>query len=158
MRPAMGRRYSEQQKADALAALQANGMNVSATAAQLGIPRPTLDLWAMTLRSGGELAVSQRLAPLDKQHGAKRDLLGALDSARWLFLEHATQPEVIAKESAYYAVQSFDKLNNAHQLLSGGATSRTELSLASFLGSLTAPAVIDQVGGGEKTNPEGGDG
>lgn len=158
------RRYTEQERADGLAALAAHGGNVNAAAKALGIPRPTLNLWAGTVRRGGETAVAERLAPIEKQHGAKRDLLGALDAGRWLFLEHATRPEIIAKESAYYAVQSFDKLNNAHQLLSGGATSRTELSLASFLGTLTQePAqVIDaQIitplpagkGGGGKTNP-----
>ena len=156
------RSYSDRERADALVALQANGGNAELTSREIGIPVPTLRLWAGAGRSRlgllPEVQRMERLAPLSVHSDAKRDLLGALDSARWLFLEHATRPEIIAKESAYYAVQSFDKLNNAHQLLSGGATSRTELSLASFLGTLAAPAVVESLPGGSLTNPALGDG
>lgn len=39
------RDYPQDQKAEALAAWEANGFNVLATAKQLGIPRQTLDYW-----------------------------------------------------------------------------------------------------------------
>lgn len=39
------RRYSDEERAEALAAVDANGGNVQATADQLGIPGPTVDYW-----------------------------------------------------------------------------------------------------------------
>jgi len=39
-------RYSDEERADALLALEANGGNLSRTARQMGIPRATLRLWA----------------------------------------------------------------------------------------------------------------
>ena len=45
-----GRRsYSDEQKAEALAGLDANAGNVARTARQLGLPRKTLDQWAKGL-------------------------------------------------------------------------------------------------------------
>lgn len=41
----MGSRYTDEQVAQALAALELNGGNVKATARELNIPRATLQLW-----------------------------------------------------------------------------------------------------------------
>ena len=50
-KPTIRRRiYTDQEQADALAALQANGGNVNRTAAALGIPEPTLRMWASGTR------------------------------------------------------------------------------------------------------------
>ncbi len=40
------RRYSDQEKAEALAALDANGGNLLKTSEQIGIPRQTIQEWA----------------------------------------------------------------------------------------------------------------
>lgn len=148
-------RYTERERADALTALYANGGNVTGTARQLGIPRATLDLWAGgTGQRTAALPVEvreERLAPLAVREASKRDYLKELEGARWLYLDRLKQPDAVEKTSGYYAAVTTKILTEQHQLLSGGATSRTELSLASFLGSVVEAL---PAGGGEKSNPE----
>lgn len=50
------RSYSDRQKAEALAALDANGGIVNRTANQLGIPRKTLEQWAKDIGTGEDVA------------------------------------------------------------------------------------------------------
>lgn len=67
------RQYSDSQKAEALAAVDANGGNVAATAAALGIPQKTLDCWSrlrgvhpevVQMRSGKREDLADRLEDL----------------------------------------------------------------------------------------------
>jgi transposase-like protein len=66
------RSYSDEQKAEALAGLDANAGNVARTARQLSLPRKTLDQWAKgrvhpdvaNLRQGKKEALADRLEAL----------------------------------------------------------------------------------------------
>lgn len=142
--------YTDRERADALAALEANGGNVWATAKNLGIPHATLNQWSGGSATRAAVAVIQRPEVAQVNQESKRDLLKALEHARWLYLDRLTDPDAVAKTSGYYAAVTTKILTEQHQLLSGGATSRAELSLASFLGSVTTEALP---AGGEKTNP-----
>ncbi len=152
-RKPLRKHYSDQDRANALAALKAHDGHIGRTAEATGIPPATLYLWAGVGHSRvRDLPVEvreQRLAPLEVREQAKRDLIGTLDQARWLYLDRLMEPDAVAKTSGYYAAVTTKILTEQHQLLSGGATARTELSLASFLGSTPL-----SIGGGVETNPE----
>ena len=72
--------YTDQQKAEALAALIENGGNVKATARELGIPRPTLITWREKSRQPDVLntippdMAAERIALWDRvqEAGARR--------------------------------------------------------------------------------------
>lgn len=66
------RRYSDQDKATALASLAANGGNVNQTARDLGLPEPTLRSWARGRGVGVEI--------VDLQAHKKVDLADRLES------------------------------------------------------------------------------
>jgi transposase-like protein len=76
------RQYSDSQKAEALAAVDANGGNVSATAAALGIPQKTLDCWFRKRGVNPEVA-QMRL-------GKKEDLADRLEDLAHKLLDSAT--------------------------------------------------------------------
>jgi hypothetical protein len=115
------RHYTEQQRADTLAVFDSS-LSVRGTARKMGIPTTTVRDW---------LADRNKAAPPEKQEAAKRDLLLALDEARWLYLDRLTEPNAVKTTSGYYAAITFKTLNEAHQLLRGGPTAR--FSLADFL-------------------------
>ncbi len=138
--------YSEQEKADALAAVDSNGGNLWVTARKLTIPYVTLKQWYQAGVEGRD-----RMQPVTTAQvltDAKRDHIQALKAARWLYLDRLSEPEAVAKTSGYYAAVTWKVLNEGIALAEGGATSRVELSLASFLTQASLPW-----GGGEG-NPE----
>jgi len=124
----MRRHYSDKDRADALAVLEANGGNVSGAAKTIGVPEATLRLWA---------ADNQRAAPADVREESKKDLLLLLDQGRFAYAKRLLEPQAIATTSGYYAAMTLKALNEAHQLLSGGPTARIEGNLADFLRSHT---------------------
>jgi transposase-like protein len=77
---AMRRHYTDEQRAEALAALAANGGNIKLTAAQLGIPRMTLADWA----NG---ACCEAVTEL--RHQKKQDLADALEALAYKLVEAA---------------------------------------------------------------------
>jgi transposase-like protein len=83
-------RYNDEFRAEALAALAANGGNLKRTARQLGLPRKTLEGWA----SGRTL-----LPPADLRHQKKGRLAEALESVARELLVEASRPEKIAAAS-----------------------------------------------------------
>ena len=80
-------RYSDDFRAEALAALAANGGNVKRTARQLGLPRKTLDGWA-TGRTPPP--------PAHLRHQKSERLAQALESVVRQLLEEASRPEATA--------------------------------------------------------------
>lgn len=119
--PKKYRVYTQEQKADALAAYASTG-NAKGTAKKMGVPGSTMRDW---------IADPEKAAPAAKREAAKRDLLKELDTARWAYLDRLSDPAVVNQERGYYAAQTFKTLNEAHQLLSGGPTAR--FSLADYL-------------------------
>lgn len=105
--------------------------NVEQLSGSTGIPLRTLARWK-------SLAKAADLRPTAAQR-AKSTILKRLDLARSRYLEHLMAPETVAKESGYYATMAFHKLNDAHQLLAGGPTSRIEGTLTDFLRATTNP-------------------
>jgi transposase-like protein len=73
------RQYSDSLKAESLAALDANGGNVRATAATLGIPHKTLDDWA------NERGVNEEVAEL--RTGKREDLADRLEALAHTLLD-----------------------------------------------------------------------
>jgi transposase-like protein len=125
------RHYTEQQKADALATYDST-LNVNGTAKKHGLPENTFRRW---------LKKRDIMVPIEKQEAAKRDLLGELDKARWLYLDRLTEDQAVKTTSGYYAAITFKTLNEAHQLLSGGPTAR--FSLADYLRGVGRTDSID---------------
>src|SRR5690554_3963581 len=72
------RRYTDADRETALAALAANGGNVSRTAEQLGIPRKTLQNWA----SG-----THHPEAAENGHRKKGELAAALEEIAWKLAE-----------------------------------------------------------------------
>lgn len=142
--------YSERDKADALEVVRTSGESLYAVSKKLGIPYMTLSEWASADR--GDKPEMQPLASTQVRDESKRDHLAALKRARWLYLDRLSEDEAVAKTSGYYAAVTWKVLNEGIALAEGGATSRVELSLASFLTQASLP------GGGDQTNPERGEG
>lgn len=71
------RRYSDEERANAVAALAANAGNVSRTAAQLGIPAKTLENWAKG---------SAHPEAADNGEQKKAGMAAALDEIAWKLL------------------------------------------------------------------------
>lgn len=129
-----------------MAVLEAQGGNLWVTAKQTGISYQLLSQWNKA--AVGESLGKREMQPIATQqvlNDAKRDYQEHLVKARWAYMDRMLDPEAIATTSGYYAAMTTKILTDQHQLLSGGATSRTELSLASFLGTLTSdsPQAID---------------
>jgi hypothetical protein len=123
----VGKRFTPAQRADAMAITQATGGPIAA-ARTLGANPSSVNTW---------MKDPEKAAPLEVREAAKRDLLQALDNARWKYLTRLTEDAVVNKESGYYASQSFKILNEQHQLLSGGPTAR--FSLADYLKTAMQP-------------------
>lgn len=79
-RPKKPRRYSDDERATALAALAANGGNLARTAKQLGIPGTTLKQWAKGQRHPEAAQMSDQ---------KKGDLADALEGVAWKLAEAA---------------------------------------------------------------------
>ena len=72
------RRYSDEERAQALTALRANGGNAGKTARQLGIPPTTLCQWKRGERHPEAAQLS---------NGKTRDMAAALEAVAWQILE-----------------------------------------------------------------------
>ena len=101
------RRYSESDKARALAALDANGGNVKRTAGQVGVPASTLTEWAAG-RVHPDVTTSR-----DEK---KKDLAAELERLALALVDHCGKAETIAGASLIQAATSLgiavDKLQN----------------------------------------------
>ncbi len=107
--------YSDQQKAEALAVLDANNGNVKGTADELGIPHTTLEYWS----NGG--GIYEAVTNLRRE---KRDnLAGAMEDVAWLLA--ASIPEKIPFAPLKDASLSLEKTISGMQLLRGEPTSIT---------------------------------
>jgi hypothetical protein len=114
-RVAMARReWLDREKAEALAALDANGGNIAQTSRQLGIPRSTLTLW----RSGG---VTEEVA--DICHLKKADLADRLETIAHLILDGL--PDKVGASSLKDAAVAFGVVVDKRQLLLEKPTSIT---------------------------------
>lgn len=89
----MGKKYSADEKATALATLQANGGNVKVTASLLGIPRKTLESWS---KGGG---MKNTPIPEGMVEEKSNLLAGELDKVAALLVGELTNPEKVAKAS-----------------------------------------------------------
>ena len=112
--------YTDEQRAEALAALDANGGNVSGTADDLGIPRGTLRRWDKA---------RENAAPAQLRHEKRDDLADRMEA-----LAHTLLDDVLDSENA--AARRIGKINEVStaiaiaidkaRLLRGEATNITE--------------------------------
>lgn len=113
LEPMTQRRYTEAEKAEALAVLEANAGNITGTARVVGIPAATLRLWR------GHSAP----APAETCEEKKQDLATALEEiARKLI---GAIPEKIGEASLQQVSTSLGIAIDKMQLLRGQPTSRT---------------------------------
>jgi hypothetical protein len=113
------RRYTDEARSNALAALAANGGNVARTAAELGIPEATLRAWANGDRHPEALQMcEQKKGPLAEQCDAVAwALAGLMESAA----RRAAADGRVDKIATAFGI-----LVDKAQLLRGEPTSRTE--------------------------------
>ena len=107
------RRYSDQERAEALAALAANNGNLSHTARQLGIPRATLEAWAKQKRHA---EAAENVAP------EKEALADRLEILAGKLLDGVTE-EKIAVSGPKELLTSLGIAVDKMQLLRGQPTS-----------------------------------
>ena len=89
----MPKKYSADEKATALATLQANAGNVKTTASLLGIPRKTLESWS---KGGGMKTVPILEGMIEEKAGVLAD---KLDHIADLLTKELSNPEKIQKAS-----------------------------------------------------------
>lgn len=106
--------YSDAFKAEALAALNANGGNVMRTANELDIPRKTLEGW----RDG----VGTRALSADDRHQKRGDLADRLEVIAWKLVDGIEEAD-ISKASLVQKTTAFGILCDKMRLLRGEATS-----------------------------------
>lgn len=95
----MGKRqYSDNDKAAALAALDANGGNVNQTASQLGVPRKTLEDWHKGRAVNTDVAEIRQ----DK----KEELADVFERVARKYLAHAESDTVVTDASGKDAIVS----------------------------------------------------
>lgn len=136
-----GRRYTDKQRTDALAALRAHRGNVLQTSKDIGVPMSTLRMWSMG--GWGDKAIvpiEQRSELANTRAESNKDMAETLQRTSWKYLDALEQADLTA-ERPYYLSQTLKILREQHQLLTGGATSRVEMTLAAFLGQPAASAV-----------------
>ncbi len=114
----MARRYSDEEKAQALAALDANGGNVKRTAGQLGIPVSTLREWA---RGRGVVNGVTKI-----RHQKKGELADELETIAWRVLD--ALPEKLAEADARALATLLGIVIDKVQLLRGQPTDRTAIT------------------------------
>lgn len=122
-----GRRYSPEQRAQVLAVLKASGGKVKPTSRETGVPPQTIRAWR---------DAPDQYAPAEIRAKAERDLATEVDEVRWLYLERAREVGAIRSTSGFYAVQAFQKLTEAHQLLRGEPTAIIDSPLGQLLTEL----------------------
>lgn len=117
----MRRRYSDNDKAAALAALDANGGNVNRTAKQLGLAESTLRSWTQG-RGTHEVVAELREVK-------KADLSDRLTDIAHAILD--TLPKKLKDASAQQLATALGIVIDKKQLLEGKATDRTDLHVTS---------------------------
>jgi len=114
-KPQSRRRYSDEERATALAALAANGGNVGGTSRQLGIPEATLRAWATGERhpEASQMCGDKKASLADQFEALAVKLLGVAD-------EKAAA--LNARDAVVAAAVAVDKM----RLLRGEATEISE--------------------------------
>jgi hypothetical protein len=105
------RRYSDEERANALAALAANGGNVDRTARQLGIPAKTLENWAKGDRHPESAEMGER------KSGSMAD---ALEGVAWKLLD--ALPGKVEKASLSHTATAMGIAIDKCRLLRGEPT------------------------------------
>lgn len=112
------RQYTDEEKATALAHLQANGGDVSRTSRELGIPRTTLQQW----RDG--IGVNKAV-PLIRQE--KTEALDVLfERVAYLYIGRAQETSAVEKTSGKDAIITAATAVDKLRLLRGQSTEITE--------------------------------
>lgn len=126
------RRYSDEERAAALAELEANGGNVTWTARELGVPESTLRRWRddPNMAAPAELRAQKKESLADMWEKVARQALAFLGRAFDDYDRHELERELplqdvkltMAPKLATVAGIATEK----HQLLTGGPTERHE--------------------------------
>lgn len=111
------RRYSDKERAAALAALTANAGNVLRTSRDTGIPRKTLELWGKE-QAGGNLLPGVA----DECQGKKEELSAIFERVARIYLKHAEGDEIVAETKGKDAIIAAATATDKHQLLEGKPT------------------------------------
>jgi transposase-like protein len=114
----VARRYSDAERAEALAALDANGGNVSKTARDLGLPRKTLAEWA-------DGHIHSDVAELRQEK--KIDLAARLEQIARQLAE--AMPEKMAAASLQQVATSMGIAIDKMQLLRGQPTNISDIAI-----------------------------
>ena len=110
--------YSNEFIGSALALLKANRGNVSGTAKQLNIPRPTLREWAMNHRRDSPEV-------RETQHLKEGTLDQKFEQIAHLYADRLTDPEMVLKATPHVAAVVSGIAVDKRQLLNGMPTSIT---------------------------------
>lgn len=113
------RQYSDAEKAESLAALDANGGNVSKTARDLGLPRKTLAQWA------DDRHIHQDVAELRQEK--KIDLAARLEEIARQLAE--AMPEKMATANLQQVATSMGIAIDKMQLLRGQPTNISDIAV-----------------------------
>ena len=113
----MAKRYSDKEKASALALLAANGGNVNRTAHEAGIPRKTLEQWAKDRTLHPDVAELRQEKILELSELLENEIRAIFDSMK------TKRPEALYSTLGVVAGILIDK----KQLLDGKATQRSEV-------------------------------
>jgi transposase-like protein len=126
------RKYSDSQKANALAVLSANRGNVLRTSRELNIPERTLNDWshlaenAMNPNSKRPVSPDYAIEIAQLREEKETDLADEYESVTRLYLNHAKKDKVIAETRGRDAVFSAAIATDKMQLLRNLPTSITE--------------------------------
>lgn len=113
--------YSRELKQKTMTALLVGDRSMDEMSKETGIPKGTLKDWKEAAKAAH---------PADPPASvAKRDVIELLDAARRAYLDRTLSAEAVQSTSGYYAAAAVKIFNEQHQLLTGGATSRAEVSL-----------------------------
>jgi transposase-like protein len=110
------RRYSDEERAEALAALDANGGNLSRTARQTGVPRITLRQWAQGRVAPGVSVLRQV---------KKADLAQRMEDLAHALLDDLARPNRLASASVQQAATALGIAVDKMRLLRNEPTSIT---------------------------------
>lgn len=115
--------YTEQQRADALIALEANRGNIKQTAIQLGIGEATLHRWIDENSENGDIKSNIAVATQELLPATRGEFINRLTRLRDKHLEHLENnyQDLTARETVVSLGILIDKV----ELLEGNATSRT---------------------------------
>jgi transposase-like protein len=116
------RRYTEDDKASALALLQANGGALKATARELDIPLTTLRAWRDGVKGVGAGVAK-------KCPGKKADLRSLFERVARKYLRRALSAEAVEKTAGKDAVIAAATATDKHRLLGGESTDNVAVKI-----------------------------